>query len=97
MYMLVIQRDENLYKEVSKKLNRVREYINMPRIELIKRGESIYILAEDNPLAKAFLYSCYLLARRRGLRTDLYRLERIDVESFEDRVKRGGGNGSREH
>jgi len=38
MYMLVIQRGENLYKEVSKKLNRARECINMPRIELIKRG-----------------------------------------------------------
>jgi hypothetical protein len=90
MYMLVIQRVENLYKEVSKKLNRVRKCINMPRVELIKREESIYVLVEGNPLAKALLYSCYLLAKRRGLRTDLYKLERIGVESFEDRVKGRG-------
>ena len=62
----------------------------MPRIELIKHGESIYVLVEDNPLAKALLYSCYLLAKRRGLRIDLYKLERIGVESFEGRVKGRG-------
>jgi hypothetical protein len=91
MYLLAIQRDENLYKEVNKKLNRAREYLNLPRIELIKRGESVYILAEDNPLAKALLYSCYPLAKRRSLSIELYRLERVDVEGFEDRVKRRGG------
>jgi hypothetical protein len=87
--MLVIQRDDNLYKEINKKLNRSKEYINLPKIELIKRSH-IYILAEDHPIAKAFLYSCYLLAKRRGLRIDLYKLERIDIENFESRVKYRG-------
>jgi hypothetical protein len=90
MYLLAIERDENLYKEVCKKLNRAREYINLPRIELIKR-DHIYILAEDHPLAKAFLYSCYLLAKHRSLSVEPYRLERVDIEGFEDRVKRRGG------
>jgi len=87
--LLRIEENENLYKKISKKLNRAKKYLNLPSIELIKRNY-IYILAEDHPLAKAFLYNCYLLAKRRGLSTDLYKLEKIDVESFEDRVKRRG-------
>jgi hypothetical protein len=59
--MVLYSYNSILYKDVSKKLNRAREYINLPRIELIKR-DHIYILAEGYPLAKAFLYSCYLLA-----------------------------------
>ena len=57
-------------------------------VDVIKRGDTIYVLGLDDGLTLAFIYKLYLMAREGGFQTALARLKYIDDSWIPEEVKR---------
>ncbi|PUA31705.1 MAG: hypothetical protein B7O98_08765 [Zestosphaera tikiterensis] len=79
--------DLNLYRNTVTKLNKIKQKHPI-HVDVLKRGDIVYLLSLDDGYSVTFVYQAYLKAKERGLQTSLMYARYIDEDWIPKEIRR---------
>jgi len=87
MIIAKIQVDNSYYSIIKQKLMQVSRKYPI-HIDIIRRGDTIYLFSLDDGFSTAFLYRAYLKAKERGLQTSILYARYIDENWIPEEIRK---------
>jgi len=88
MIMLIIDYEKNFHKNLMNRFRRGKILYNLDENIIIgKKNNKTIIIASEDPLAEAFLFSAYLSAKTKKLEAKIYKTIEMREEDFNEKIR----------